>query len=170
MVVYSEHVYIAPSGVQKERIMPADLFVLDSTTRTPVRAPPDYKGWKMSQCTPLFFNAYTLRSAGACIHTHSQNAVMATLTCPGDVFRITHQEMIKGIRIGSTKTNFRYFDMLEVPIVENTAEEEDLKERMAQAMMKYPNSNAVLVRFGFYLFACIFKDRTIMLFTLSELN
>lgn len=39
--------------------------------------------------------------AGACIHTHSQHAVMATLLY-GDVFEITHQEMIKGIRIDST--------------------------------------------------------------------
>ena len=76
---------------------------------------------------------------------------MVTLTCPGDVFRITHQEMIKGIRIGSTKANLRYFDMLEVPIVENTAEEEDLKERMADAMKRFPNSNAVLVRCVFML-------------------
>jgi methylthioribulose-1-phosphate dehydratase len=50
-------------------------------------------------------------------------------------WRITHQEMIKGMRVGSTKTNYRYFDELVVPIVENTAEEEDLKERMAAAMI-----------------------------------
>lgn len=37
-------------------------------------------------------------------------------------------------------------DTLVVPIVENTPEEEDLKERMAQAMEEYPDSCAVLVR------------------------
>ncbi|KAI9344794.1 putative methylthioribulose-1-phosphate dehydratase [Zopfochytrium polystomum] len=141
-----DHVYIAPSGVQKERMHPTDLFVLDPRTRQPLRSPPPTKGWKMSQCTPLFFNAYDLRAAGACIHTHSQNAVMVTLLTRGDVFRITHQEMIKGIRIGSTQKNLKYYDMLEVPIVENTAEEEDLRERMAVAMNKHPNANAVLVR------------------------
>lgn len=36
--------------------------------------------------------------------------------------------------------------MLVVPIIENTPEEKDLKERMAQAMDKYPDSCAVLVR------------------------
>lgn len=33
-----------------------------------------------------------------------------------------------------------------VPIIENTPEEKDLKERMAKAMEKYPDSCAVLVR------------------------
>lgn len=36
--------------------------------------------------------------------------------------------------------------MLVVPIIENTPEEKDLKERMARAMEEYPDSCAVLVR------------------------
>jgi methylthioribulose-1-phosphate dehydratase len=58
------------------------------------------EGYKESQCTPLFYNAYSMRNAGAVIHTHSQNAVMVTLMYK-DEFRITHQEMIKGIKIGT---------------------------------------------------------------------
>lgn len=42
--------------------------------------------------------------------------------------------------------SFRYDDTLVVPIIENTPEEKDLKERMAHAMEKYPDSCAVLVR------------------------
>ncbi|KAJ3063608.1 hypothetical protein HDU98_000582 [Podochytrium sp. JEL0797] len=141
----NEHIYLAPSGVQKERIQPTDLFVVSPTSQI-IRSPPADKGWKMSQCAPLFFNAYNLRNAGACVHTHSQNAVMATLLFQGEVFKVTHQEMIKGIRIGSTKDNYKYYETLEIPIIENTAEEEDLKDRMEAAMIKYPNSNAVLVR------------------------
>lgn len=57
--------------------------------------PPSHKKLKKSQCTPLFMVAYRERNAGACIHTHSPNAVMATLLWPGKEFRITHQEMIK---------------------------------------------------------------------------
>lgn len=40
----------------------------------------------------------------------------------------------------------RYDDTLVVPIIENTPEEKDLKERMARAMEMYPDSCAVLVR------------------------
>ena len=40
----------------------------------------------------------TCTDAGAVIHTHSKSAVMATLLYPGTEFRITHQEMIKGIK------------------------------------------------------------------------
>ncbi|KAF9172081.1 hypothetical protein BGX21_002510 [Mortierella sp. AD011] len=138
-----QHVYIAPSGVQKERIQPEDLFVLELANRHVLRRPLVFKP---SACTPLFYNAYTMREAGACIHTHSQHAVMATLLYPGKEFVITHQEMIKGIRKGMTKENLRYFDRLVVPIVENTAEEEDLTDRMAKAMEEYPDTCAVLVR------------------------
>ncbi|KAJ2787404.1 Methylthioribulose-1-phosphate dehydratase [Coemansia interrupta] len=139
----SDHVYVAPSGVQKERIQPTDLFVLSLTTRQELRAPAP--PIKPSACTPLFYNAYEMRSAGACIHTHSQNAVLVTMLY-ADEFSISHQEMIKGIRRGSTASNLAFFDTLRVPIVENTAREEDLTRRMAEAMERYPDTCAVLVR------------------------
>lgn len=138
-----DHIFIAPSGVQKERLKPTDIFVL-TMERKVLRAPPPPT--KASQCTPLFYNAYTMRNAGACIHTHSQAAVLATLLYPGELFTITHQEMIKGIKIGNTGQNMKYYDILRIPIVENTPEEEDLTDRMAAAMQKYPDTNAVLVR------------------------
>ena len=138
-----DEIYVSPSGVHKERMEPDDMFVMapDETEKHRPAKP----HLTRSQCTCLFFRAYTLRGAGACIHTHSQNAVLATLSY-GSEFRITHQEMIKGIRIGSTKKNLSYFDDLVVPIIENTAVEEDLRDRMAEAMQKYPDANAVLVR------------------------
>jgi methylthioribulose-1-phosphate dehydratase len=43
----------------------------------------------------LFQHAFTLRNAGACIHTHSIAAVLVTLKCDTE-FRIVDQEMIKG--------------------------------------------------------------------------
>lgn len=102
-------------------------------------------GLKESQCTPLFYNAYDLANAGACIHTHSQHAVMVTLLYDKE-FVITHQEMIKGIKKGTNGPNLRYQDILVVPIIDNTPEEKDLKQSMAEAMRKYPESCAVLVR------------------------
>lgn len=143
-IKHGDDIYVSPSGVHKERMRPCDMFKLDGAG-TVVEKPPN-PAHIASQCTPLFFNAYNLRGAGACIHTHSQHAVMATLLFRGEEFRITHQEMIKGIRIGSTSSNLRFFDDCIVPIIENTPEERDLTQRMAEAMVAYPDANAVLVR------------------------
>lgn len=93
-----------------------------------------------------FLNSYQMRDAGAVIHSHAISAVMATLISAGNEFRITHQEMIKGLKKGSSSENMRYDDTLVVPIIENTPFERDLTERMAQAMRDYPDTNAVLVR------------------------
>ncbi|KAL4613445.1 methylthioribulose-1-phosphate dehydratase [Arapaima gigas] len=139
-------IYVAPSGVQKERIQPEDMFVCDMEEKD-LCTPPSFKKLRKSQCTPLFMNAYTMRDAQAVIHTHSKAAVMATLLFPGKEFRITHQEMIKGIQKGNSGMSYsRYDDTLVVPIIENTPEEVDLKDRMAQALMEYPHTCAVLVR------------------------
>ena len=137
-----DRIYIAPSGVQKERMEGHHLYILDLDQNI-IESPSAILDFKPSQCTPLFFNAFKIRDAGACIHTHSQNAVLATLMFDKE-FRITHQEMIKGIRKG--KSNLEYYDMCIVPIIENTAQEEDLKDFMLQAIMDYPDTNAVLVR------------------------
>eukprot|EP00755_Sulcionema_specki_P012531 Sspe_Gene.51660::Locus_28662_Transcript_3_4_Confidence_0.400_Length_759::g.51660::m.51660/K08964/mtnB; methylthioribulose-1-phosphate dehydratase len=137
-------IYVAPSGVQKERICPPDLFVLNNDG-TEVLENPRNKVLKMSECTPLFLNAYRMRGAAAVMHSHSKNAVLATMLF-GKEFRCTHLEMMKGIRVGSTKNSLNYYDDLVVPIIENTAREAELQERMAKAMEEYPDANAVLVR------------------------
>ncbi|KAI0322389.1 class II aldolase/adducin N-terminal [Amylostereum chailletii] len=163
-----DRVYIAPSGVQKERIEPTHIFVLPFPQPSPhndrvfLRRPS--LNLKESACTPLFWNAFDLRDAGSCIHTHSQNAVIVTLLTPGNMFRISHQvrplferylhillthfswEMIKGVRLGGMNKALSYLDTLEVPIIENTPNEEDLKDSMAEAMVRYPDAAAVLVR------------------------
>eukprot|EP00735_Rhodelphis_limneticus_P015523 TRINITY_DN9811_c0_g1::TRINITY_DN9811_c0_g1_i1::g.4898::m.4898 TRINITY_DN9811_c0_g1::TRINITY_DN9811_c0_g1_i1::g.4898 ORF type:complete len:264 (+),score=12.46,sp/Q54NY7/MTNB_DICDI/59.13/1e-76,Aldolase_II/PF00596.16/3.4e-42 TRINITY_DN9811_c0_g1_i1:69-794(+) len=132
-------IYMAPSGVQKERIQPEDIYEMDMGEQV-LRAP-TIQGFKPSQCLPLFFNAYRIRDAGACIHTHSIHAVLATLIAGESTeLRISKIEMIKGIEGHS------YDDELVVPIIENTAHERDLASSMAQAMIDYPRSNAVLVR------------------------
>jgi len=137
-------IYIAPSGVQKERMAADDLFVLTPKGDV-LRSPPADKKLKASQCTPLFFECYLLRDAGACIHTHSQHAVMCTLLWEKE-FKITHQEMIKGIRRGKSGQACNYYDTLVVPIIENTAHEMDLKDSLSAAIKAHPDTNAVLVR------------------------
>ncbi|RXK41239.1 methylthioribulose-1-phosphate dehydratase [Tremella mesenterica] len=152
----NDHVFLAPSGVQKERILPEHIFVLPfsqssiprpGSKRDMLRIPKKL-GLKESACTPLFWNAFTMRNAGACIHTHSQHAVLLTLLLgkKAESFKMSHQEMIKGVRIGGVGKTLRFFDTLEIPIIENTADEEDLTDGMAEAMRKYPDAPAILVR------------------------
>ena len=64
--------------------------------------------------------------------------------------------MIKGVRIGGTGPALSYLDTLELPIIENTPNEEDLKDSMAEAMVKYPNAAGVLVRrHGVYVWGAL---------------
>ncbi len=129
----NDRIFIAPSGVQKERMLPEDLFILDLHTSKVLQRPTN-QNYKMSQCTPLFWNCFTLRpKTRACIHTHSIHALLVTLLRENDEFvEMTHLEMIKGIRVGETGKAFKYYDRLVIPIIENTAEEEQLKDRMAE--------------------------------------
>ena len=130
-------VYVAPSGVQKERLGTGDLFVLDEGGEVLER--PADESLRVSACAPLFFNAFRLRGAGAVLHSHSVNAMLATLVFD-DAFRVTQLEMMKGI------TGTGFYDELVVPIIENTAHECDLADSMAEAMRAHPEAHAVLVR------------------------
>lgn len=130
-------VYVAPSGAQKERLSPEDLFVLDEEGQ--MIEGPATEGLSVSACAPLFFNAYRLRGAGAVLHSHSVHAMLATLVFD-EAFVVTQLEMMKGI------TGTGFYDELVVPIIENTAHECDLADSMADAMRAHPQAHAVLVR------------------------
>jgi methylthioribulose-1-phosphate dehydratase len=130
-------IYVAPSGVQKERLTEGELYVLDLTGAM-LEGPAD-SGLAPSACTPLFLHAFNLRDAGAVIHSHAMSALLATLIHP-TTFECTELEMIKGI------AGHGYHDRLVVPIIENTAHECDLADSMADAMRAHPRTSAVLVR------------------------
>lgn len=143
-------VYMAPSGVQKERIVESDIYELDMDGR--VMSGPQRPGLKPSECAPLFFNAFHMRDAGAVLHSHGMFAMLASLT-PGDIFECTQLEMIKGI------AGHGYNDRLQVPIINNTAKECDLAESMAQAISAYPMTQAVLVRrHGVYVWGATWEQ------------
>lgn len=144
-IKHKEKIYIAPSGVQKERICPDELFVQDISGND-IELPPSEKKLKKSQCTPLFMCIYKWRNAGAVIHSHSKFAVMVTLHWPGEEFRVTHLEMIKGIRNQEKKRSYRYDEELIIPIIENTPFEEDLVHELERIILAYPQTCAVLVR------------------------
>ncbi|KAL9006180.1 MAG: hypothetical protein Q9188_001059 [Gyalolechia gomerana] len=159
------NIYIAPSGVQKELLKPTDIFVMDHTSQTYLRRP---QVLKPSACTPLFLAAFN-RGAGCCIHTHSQWAVLVTLLVERDnlsssssgsgrnitdtCFEIEKIEQIKGIPKGRGKEGMLgFFDRLRIPIIPNTAHEEDLTQSLEAAMDRYPDAYAVMVlRHGVYV-------------------
>lgn len=53
-----DKIFIAPSGVQKERIVEEDLFTIDTKGDT-IEEPDASRRLKKSECTPLFMLAYT---------------------------------------------------------------------------------------------------------------
>jgi methylthioribulose-1-phosphate dehydratase len=135
--------WVAPSGVQKERIQPEDLFAVDFDGQI-IQRPVNEK-LKPSECTSLFLKAVNLRGAGAVIHSHSINAMLATMLFSKE-FHIAEIEMIKGIE------GMGFHDRLIVPIIENTARECDLAEALGEAIDAYPAARAVLVqRHGVYV-------------------
>lgn len=140
-----EGIFMAPSGVQKERLRPEDIFLLDGAATGEhacevLRGPASLK---VSECRPLFFNAYRLRNAGAVMHSHSVWAVLAARLFapaggPGE-FVCQGLEMQKGLR------GMGCFDTLRVPIIANTPRESQLTASMAEAMQAHPDVDAVLV-------------------------
>lgn len=66
---------------------------------------------------------------------------MTTLLWPGKEFRISHQEMIKGMRVGGTGAALSYLDTLVIPIIENTPDEEDLREGMEEVRRLFSGSS-----------------------------
>lgn len=140
---YGNRIYMTPSGVQKERIQPDELYLLDidGTILDAPQQKPGQKYPKLSDCSPLFLHSYRIRNAGAVIHSHGMTCNLITALCDGkSEFRITHQEMIKGL------AGHGYHDDLVIPIIENTAKESDLADSLAVAIKNYPQASAVLVR------------------------
>lgn len=134
-------IWVAPSGVQKERIEPEEVFLVD-VDGTVLRRPQD-PSLRLSECTPLFFNAYRHRGARAVLHSHSIWAMLATRVFASGggagVFISRDLEMQKGLRGKGC------FERVEVPIVQNTAREAELEERMLKAMQAHEDVDAVLV-------------------------
>lgn len=140
-----EVVVMAPSGVQKERIRPQDVFVLDATVLDQCRvmqAPAD-PALRVSECQPLFFAAFRERKAGAVLHSHSLWPVLAARIAVagnrGGQLRLRGYEMLKGLRGKGC------FDEVRIPIIPNTARESELTESMTEAIRAHPDVDAVIV-------------------------
>ncbi|KAL0001964.1 hypothetical protein SO802_015745 [Lithocarpus litseifolius] len=140
----SHLIVMSPSGVQKERMVPEDMYVLSSDgfiLTTPVFKSYTHAAPKCTDCAPLFMKVYEMCNAGAVIHSHGMESCLITMINPlSKEFRITHMEMIKGI------CGHGYHDELVVPIIKNTAHEGELLESLTEAIRAYPKTTAVLVR------------------------
>ncbi|MCB1173548.1 MAG: methylthioribulose 1-phosphate dehydratase [Leptospiraceae bacterium] len=138
-----DRIFMAPSGVEKEKIEPDDIFELDldgSVLQAPVN-----KDLRLSECAPLFMAAYELRSAGAVLHSHSLQVVLATMLAtpaapPYRVIEFSELEMIKGL------PGHGYHDTFRLPVIPNTARERDLTASLRQAILDWPDTCAVAVQ------------------------
>lgn len=141
---FGDRIYMTPSGVQKERIEPEDVFVLDlhgNMLSVPTRKPGTLRAPKLSECSPLFLVAFRHRKAGAVLHSHDMSCNIVSAMCEGkSEWRIRKQEMIKGI------TGHGYLDELVIPIIDNTPHEHELTASLEDAVLKYPKAVGVLVR------------------------
>ena len=130
-------IFMAPSGVEKEKLAPNDIFELDRRGRVQKAA----HGRKLTACAPLFQAAYDHRNAGAVLHSHSLDVVLASALVPaGEPLRLTRLEMMKGLE------GVGYFDVHEIPVIDNTAQEHELEDRVGRAILAFPKANAVIVR------------------------
>uniref|UniRef100_A0AC34QT52 Class II aldolase/adducin N-terminal domain-containing protein n=1 Tax=Panagrolaimus sp. JU765 TaxID=591449 RepID=A0AC34QT52_9BILA len=161
----TKFIFYSPSSVQKERLTPDDLFVLDQETFELVSRPKNQK-IKESACVPVFNLLLNDDEDINCvIHTHSKYSNLLTQIC-GDktCFEITNQEMIKGIFNRKTKKAMNNTDILQIPIIENAEQEYMLLPQLKEALVKYPQTSAVLVRnHGIFVWGPTWQKTKIML-------
>lgn len=134
-------IFISPSGVQKERMRSEDITIFDCNTN-------QYVGksvFKPSASAPLFKAIHKIRNVDACIHTHSESSVLATLLFE-DTFEISNIENMKAIPKGDGSGNYGAFETIRIPIIENKPHEEDLEDSLVETLHKYPEAPAILVR------------------------
>ncbi|XP_057955990.1 probable bifunctional methylthioribulose-1-phosphate dehydratase/enolase-phosphatase E1 2 isoform X2 [Malania oleifera] len=78
-------IVMSPSGVQKERMVPEDMYVLSSEgfiLSTPPLKPYPHHPPKSTDCAPLFLKVYEKCNAGAVIHSHGLESCLVTMVHP----------------------------------------------------------------------------------------
>ena len=132
----------APTGVHKERVLPADLFVVNSQTCEIVRSPKN-QSLRLSECAPIFCQIIQRRGAGAVLHSHALSTVLASdISDSKDALHIEGLEMLKGIANENNKSRHV------VPIVSNTMYERELCSAIEGALTDeaYARAYCILVR------------------------
>jgi len=141
-LVGSGKVLMAPTGVHKERVRPADLFTVDVKSGEVVGRP-NNPALRLSECSPIFCEIIRTKGAGSVMHSHALSAVLAgDLAEGGDRVVIQQLEMLKGIK-GATNQ-----DKHAVAIIDNTGYEPDLLHQMRKVLADpaFAKAYCILVR------------------------
>jgi methylthioribulose-1-phosphate dehydratase len=140
------NLFLAPTGVHKELIAPADFFVVSPADGAVLREP-ETPGLRPSECNTIFGLIARERGARSVAHSHALSAVLAAdLAGPtdgaGDDLVISDLEMLKGIR-GLTNR-----DVHRVAVIDNTPREPELVAELRRVLddRRFAPAQAVLVR------------------------
>ncbi len=137
-----DQILMAPTGVHKERVLPADLFVVNSKTGEIIRSP-ERASLRLSECAPIFCKIIQARGAGAVLHSHALSTVLAADSSDEkDSIAIERLEMLKGIANENNKSRHL------VPIISNTMYERELTASIEGALLDeaFSRSFCILVR------------------------
>lgn len=133
---------MAPTGVHKERVRPADLFIVDRRGGAILRTPKN-KTLRLSECSTIFCLLINQRGAGSVMHSHGLSSVLAgDLAGEGDRVVFHGLEMLKGIR------GLSNIDRHAVPVIQNTPREPELVGQI-KAAIEHPDfakAHCILVR------------------------
>jgi methylthioribulose-1-phosphate dehydratase len=133
--------FLAPTGVHKERIEPDDFFVIEPADGGVVRAAAD-PNLRPSECNAIFCACARSRGARSVMHSHALSSVLAAdLAGDDDHLAIGGFEMLKGIR-GMTN-----LDTHLVPVIRNTPREAELTDQVEAALKddRFAGSFCILV-------------------------
>lgn len=135
------NLFLAPTGVHKERVEPADLFVV-SPDDGRVLVEPETPGLRPSECNAIFCLTVRERHAGSVAHSHALAAVLAADLADTDHLVISGLEMLKGIR------DLSNLDAHRVPVIDNTPREPELVSQIEAALAdsRFGAAFAILVR------------------------
>jgi methylthioribulose-1-phosphate dehydratase len=120
------NLFLAPTGVHKERVQPDDFFVVSPEGDTLINAIDS--GLKPSECKGVFCTVARVRGARSVVHSHALSAVLAADAARDGALGIEGFEMLKGIRALSNR------DKHLVPVVPNTPRESELVEGVEKAL------------------------------------
>jgi methylthioribulose-1-phosphate dehydratase len=135
------NLFLAPTGVHKERIQPDDFFVVDPGDGSVV-VPAVDPTLRPSECNSIFCTAAQVRGARSVMHSHSLSSVLAAdLAGKEDHIVVERFEMLKGIRDVANR------DRHLVPVIGNTPRESELVEQVEKALAdeRFRASYAILV-------------------------